>query len=580
MTKDSQPKADPNHDEPSHRHFVQQAIDDDLKIGRFEQVQTRFPPEPNGYLHLGHAKSICLNFGLAKEYGGTCNLRFDDTNPVKEDIEYVDSIMDDISWLGFQWDSLHYASDYFENLYAYAEQLINQGDAYVCDLDADEVRQYRGTLNEPGRDSPHRDRTVDENLQLFRDMRAGKFADGEKSLRAKIDMASPNINFRDPVMYRILRATHHRTGDQWCIYPTYDFTHGQSDSLEGISHSICTLEFENHRPLYDWYIEKLGIHHPRQIEFAKLNVSTLLFGKRNMIRLVKENHVNGWDDPRMPTIRGYRRRGYTAESIRDFCKDVGVSKYNGVIDVLRLETSVRQQLNATANRRMVVLDPLKLTITNWPTGKTEMVSLPNNPEDESAGQREMPFGGELLIEQEDFKEEANRKFFRLKKGGAVRLKGGYIVDCTDVVKDDKGVIVEVLCTYDPQTRSGDDTSGRKVKGTIHWVNQSTAKSISVRLYDRLFTVENPGKTKDGGDFVDHINPDSLRTASAHGEPSIGDLTVGDRVQFERLGYFIVDQDTGGDELVMNRIVTLKDTWGKVQAKESGKQSKSNNGENK
>lgn len=618
MTKDVQPNSNADHQDKPHRHFVQQAIDADLKSGRYDNVSTRFPPEPNGYLHLGHAKSICLNFGLAREFGGTCNLRFDDTNPVKEDVEYVESIMDDIRWLGFQWDSLHYASDYFEQLYRYAVQLIQQGDAYVCDLNGDEVRQYRGTLSEPGRNSPFRDRTVDENLQLFADMRSGKFADGEKSLRAKIDMASPNINLRDPVMYRILRATHHRTGDDWCIYPTYDFTHGQSDSIEGISHSICTLEFENHRPLYDWYIEKLGIHHPRQIEFAKLNVSTLLFGKRNMLRLVKEKFVDGWDDPRMPTIRGYRRRGYTAESIREFCKDVGVSKYNGVIDVLRLETSIRQHLNAIADRRMVVIDPLKLTITNWPAGKTEIVTLPNNPEDDTAGQREMPFGGELWIEQDDFKEEANRKFFRLKKGGAVRLKGGYIVDCTDVVKDEQGNITEVLCTYDPQTRSGNDTSGRKVKGTIHWVHRDTAVDVTVRLYDRLFVSENPGKTKDGGDFTDHLNPDSLKTITAHGEPAMQNLNIGDRVQFERLGYFIVDKDSGqnhdGDDdagtadrtddhpLVMNRIVTLKDTWGKLQAKDNanananaknnpkpsappahprgGKQSTNNNGKNK
>lgn len=591
MTKDVQPNSNADHPDKPHRHFVQQAIDADLKSGRYDNVSTRFPPEPNGYLHLGHAKSICLNFGLAREFGGTCNLRFDDTNPVKEDVEYVESIMDDIRWLGFQWDSLHYASDYFEQLYRYAVQLIQQGDAYVCDLNGDEVRQYRGTLSEPGRNSPFRDRAVDENLQLFADMRSGKFADGEKSLRAKIDMASPNINLRDPVMYRILRATHHRTGDDWCIYPTYDFTHGQSDSIEGISHSICTLEFENHRPLYDWYIEKLGIHHPRQIEFAKLNVSTLLFGKRNMLRLVKEKFVDGWDDPRMPTIRGYRRRGYTAESIREFCKDVGVSKYNGVIDVLRLETSIRQHLNAIADRRMVVIDPLKLTITNWPAGKTEIVTLPNNPEDDTAGQREMPFGGELWIEQDDFKEEANRKFFRLKKGGAVRLKGGYIVDCTDVVKDEQGNITEVLCTYDPQTRSGNDTSGRKVKGTIHWVHRDTAVDVTVRLYDRLFVSENPGKTKDGGDFTDHLNPDSLKTITAHGEPAMQNLNIGDRVQFERLGYFIVDKDSGqnhdGDDdagtadagtadrtddhpLVMNRIVTLKDTWGKLQAKDNAK----------
>ena len=551
---------------PVRRHFIQQAIDQDLRDGRYEAVHTRFPPEPNGYLHLGHAKSICLNFGLADEFGGPCNLRFDDTNPVKEDTEYVESIKDDITWLGFQWDSLHYASDYFETLFQYALQLVDQGDAYVCDLSGDEVRQYRGTLSEPGRNSPYRDRSPAENRELLLQMREGKFDDGEKSLRAKIDMASPNINLRDPVMYRILRATHHRTGDDWCIYPTYDFTHGQSDSLERISHSICTLEFENHRPLYDWYIEKLGIHHPRQIEFAKLNVSTLLFGKRNMLRLVKEGHVDGWDDPRMPTIRGYRRRGYTPSSIRNFCADVGVSKYNGVIDVLRLETSIRQELNEVASRRMVVLDPLKLTITNWPEGQVEMVDAVNNPEDESAGTRKVPFGRELWIEQEDFREQANRKFFRLKMGGSVRLRGGYVVDCTDVVKDDDGNVVEVLCTYDPQTRSGNDTSGRKVKGTIHWVERSHAVGLTTRLYDRLFTAENPGKTAEGEDFTDHLNPNSLKVVTAFGEPSMKELSVGERVQFERLGYFIVDSDTTDDEMVLNRIVTLKDTWGKLQAR--------------
>lgn len=559
--------SDPKESEPREsKNFIEQAIDADLAAGRFDGVFTRFPPEPNGYLHIGHAKSICLNFGLAKTYGGTCNLRFDDTNPVKEDVEYVDSIMEDIRWLGFEWDSLHYASDYFDQLYQWAEKLITEGHAYVCDLSAEQTRQYRGSLTEPGRNSPHRDRTVDENLELFRGMRDGKYPDGARTLRAKIDMASPNINLRDPVMYRILRATHHRTGDTWCIYPTYDWTHGQSDSIEGISFSICTLEFENHRPLYNWYCEKLGIHHPRQIEFAKLKLSTLLMGKRHMLRMVKEGLVSGWDDPRMPTIRGYRRRGYTPEAIRNFCADIGVAKFPGTIDVVRLENAVREHLNRVAPRRMAVLDPLKLTITNWPAGKVEMVEATNNPEDESAGVREVPFSGSLWIEQEDFREEAPRKFFRLKKGGAVRLRAGYIVDCTDVVKDADGNVIEVLCTYDPKTKSGEDTSGRKVKGTIHWVCAESAAKVEVRLYDRLFTVEDPGAVAEGQTFVDHMNPDSLTTITAHVEPALATCTAGDRVQFERLGYYVCDEDSTPERKVFNRIVPLRDTWGKMEAK--------------
>ena len=541
-------------------HFIQQAIRDDLAAGRFDHVHTRFPPEPNGYLHIGHAKSICLNFGLAAEHDGPCNLRFDDTNPAKEETEYVEAIMDDVRWLGFEWANLCYASDYFERLYEFAQRLITQGDAFVCDLSGDELREYRGTLTEPGRNSPHRDRTPEENLDLFRRMRAGEFPDGSRSLRAKIDMAAANINLRDPVMYRILRATHHRTGDDWCIYPTYDWTHGQSDSIEGITHSICTLEFEQHRPLYDWFCEKLGIHHPRQIEFAKLKLTTLLLGKRHMLRMVDEGLVDGWDDPRMPTIRGYRRRGYTPESIRNFCADVGVAKFNSTIDIVRLENAVREHLNAVAPRRMVVLDPIKLTITNWPIDRVEMMPVANNPEDETAGTREVPFCGELFIESEDFREEANRKFFRLKKGGAVRLRGGYIVDCDDVVKNDAGEITEVLCRYDPETRSGSDNSGRKVKGTIHWVSRPHAVDITARLYDRLFTVEDPGKPEDGKTFVDYLNPDSLTTVTAKAEPAIDDHAVGDRVQFERKAYFIKDPDSTADAAVWNRIVTLKDGW--------------------
>ncbi|EMI20284.1 glutaminyl-tRNA synthetase [Rhodopirellula maiorica SM1] len=548
------------------KHFIQQAIEADLAAGRFSGVFTRFPPEPNGYLHIGHAKSICLNFGLAKDYGGTCNLRFDDTNPTKEETEYVDSIQEDIRWLGFEWDSLHYASDYFDQLYEWAEKLISEGHAYVCDLTAEQTREYRGTLTEPGRNSPFRDRTAQENLDLFRRMRAGEFPDGSRVLRAKIDMASPNINLRDPVMYRILRATHHRTGDKWCIYPTYDWTHGQSDSIEGISFSICTLEFENHRPLYDWYCEKLGIHHPRQIEFAKLKLSTLLMGKRHMLRMVKEGYVNGWDDPRMPTISGYRRRGYTPESIRNFCADAGIAKFNSTIDVIRLENAVREHLNAVALRRMAVLDPVKLTITNWPEGKVEMTEAINNPEDPSAGKRQIPFSGKLWIEQDDFREEAPRKFFRLKKGGAVRLRAGYIVDCHDVVKDDEGNVIEILCTYDPETKSGSDSSGRKVKGTIHWVSAEHAVEAEVRLYDRLFTVENPGDPEEGKTFLDYLNPDSLKVITGYLEPALAEAKSGDRVQFERLGYYVVDPDTTPQKMVFNRIVSLRDTWGKMEAK--------------
>lgn len=548
------------------KNFIEQAIESDLKSGRFQNVNTRFPPEPNGYLHIGHAKSICLNFGLAKANGGSCNLRFDDTNPVKEDTEYVEAIMEDIQWLGFEWDSLHYASDYFDQLYSWAEKLIESGDAYVCDLSAEEMREYRGTLTQAGRNSPFRDRTPEENLDLFRRMRAGEFSDGSKSLRAKIDMASPNINLRDPVMYRILRAHHHRTGDTWCIYPTYDWTHGQSDSIENISFSICTLEFENHRPLYDWFCQKLNIHHPRQIEFAKLKLSSLLVGKRFMLKMVKEGHVDGWDDPRMPTLRGYRRRGYTPESIRNFCLDVGVAKFNSTIDIIRLENSVRDHLNKIASRRMVVLNPVKLTITNWPEGHVEINDAINNPEDKEAGRREVPFSGNLLIDRDDFKEEAPRKFFRLKKGGSVRLRAGYIVDCHDVVKDESGEITEILCTYDPNSRSGSDTSGRKVKGTIHWVSAQHAEEIEVRLYDRLFTSEDPGSTEDGKTYLDYLNPNSLKTVKAFAEPAIKEHSIGEQVQYERVGYFVVDPDTTSEKLVMNRIVSLRDTWGKMEAK--------------
>ncbi|SMP71623.1 glutaminyl-tRNA synthetase [Neorhodopirellula lusitana] len=560
---DNAPKA------PS-KHFILQAVEADLKSGRFDGVQTRFPPEPNGYLHIGHAKSICLNFGLAADLGGACNLRFDDTNPAKEDTEYVDSIQDDVRWLGFQWDNLHFASDYFDQLYTWAEKLIEDGKAYVCDLNAEETREYRGTLTEPGRNSPYRDRTPAENLELFRKMKAGDFADGEKTLRAKIDMSAPNINLRDPVMYRIAHVEHHRTGDTWCIYPMYDWAHGQSDSIEKITFSICTLEFEHHRPLYDWYCDSLQIHHPRQIEFARLNMTYTVMSKRKLLQLVKENHVTGWDDPRMPTLVGLRRRGYTPESIRAFCADIGVAKFNSTIDVVRLENAVRDHLNEVAPRRMAVLNPVKLTITNWPeeNGKpvVEMMDATNNPGDAEAGSRQVPFTGNLWIEQDDFKEEAPRKFFRLKKGGAVRLRSGYIVDCEDVVKDDDGNVIEILCTYDTATKSGQDESGRKVKGTIHWVSRDHAAEVTVRNYDRLFCVENPDSSAEGKTFLDHLNPDSLSTTTAYVEPELAKAQVGDRVQFERLGYYVVDPDSTDSAMVFNRIVGLRDSWAKIAAK--------------
>lgn len=553
------------------KHFIEQAIDSDLEAGRFDGVHTRFPPEPNGYLHIGHAKSICLNFGLAQKYNGTCNLRFDDTNPAKEETEYVDSIMEDVRWLGFQWDNLFYASDYFEQLYLWAEKLIQEGKAYVCDLTSEQTREYRGTLTAPGRNSPFRDRSVEENLKLFRGMRAGEFPDGSRTLRAKIDMSADNINLRDPVLYRILRAHHHRTGDAWCIYPMYDWAHGQSDSIEKITFSICTLEFENHRPLYNWFCDNLGIHRPRQIEFARLNITYMVMSKRKLLQLVKEKHVHGWDDPRMPTISGLRRRGYTPESMRNFCADIGIAKFNSTIEFVRLENSIRDHLNQVALRRMAVLDPIKLTITNWPKDTSgndviEMVSAGNNPEDATAGVREVPFSGSLWIEQDDFREEAPNKFFRLKKGGAVRLRAAYIIDCHDVVKDAAGNVIEILCTYDPQTRSGEDVSQRKVKGTIHWVSDSHATDVEVRLYDRLFTVENPDVSEGGKTFLDYINPESLKTITAKVEPVLMEASVGDRVQFERLGYFCVDPDSEPGKPIFNRVVSLKDAWVKIEAK--------------
>jgi glutaminyl-tRNA synthetase len=550
------------------KDFVREIVDEHNRTGRYAgRVHTRFPPEPNGYLHIGHAKSICLNFGIAQDYGGLCNLRFDDTNPTKEEVEYVESIKEDIRWLGFSWDDReYYASDYFDQLYDWAEKLIQDGKAYVCDLNADEVREYRGTLTQPGKNSPYRERSVEENLDLFRRMRAGEFPDGSRTLRAKIDMASPNLNMRDPVMYRILRSTHHRTGDKWCIYPTYDWTHGQSDSLEGITHSICTLEFENHRPLYDWYVEQLGIFHPQQIEFARLNLTYTLMSKRRLLELVKEGHVRGWDDPRMPTISGIRRRGYTPESIRNFCKRIGVAKFDSTIDFGLLEFCVREDLNKRAARVMGVLRPLKVVIENYPEGQVEELEAINNPEDESMGTRKVPFSRVLYIERDDFREDPPKKFFRLAPGREVRLRYGYYLTCQGVVKDPKtGEVVELRCTYDPATRGGSSPDGRKVKATIHWVSAEHAVPAEVRIYDSLFTKPNPYDLPEGGDWHDNLNPNSLETLSqAWVEPSVATAKPGDRFQFERLGYFCVDPDSRPGALAFNRTVSLVDTWAKIE----------------
>jgi glutaminyl-tRNA synthetase len=564
---------DPNPTEESQRHanFIEQEIDKDLLLPKLAGmcVQTRFPPEPNGYLHIGHAKSICLNFGLAQKYKGKCNLRFDDTNPSKEEQEYVDSIQEDVRWLGFQWDALYYASDYFDQLFDWAIQLIQSGHAYVCDLTSEQTREYRGTLTAPGKNSPFRDRSIAENLELFMAMRDGKFPDGARTLRAKIDMASPNLNLRDPVMYRILRAHHHRTGDKWCIYPMYDWAHGQSDSIEKITHSICTLEFENHRPLYDWFCKSLGIYHPRQIEFARLNLSYTVMSKRKLLQLVQEKHVSGWNDPRMPTISGYRRRGYTPESIRLFCDRIGVARFYSTIDVTVLENCIREHLNSIAPRVMAVLRPLKVVLTNYPEDQVEMMEAINNPEDASAGSRQIPFTREFFIEQDDFLEDAPKKFFRLKPGGEVRLRYGYIIKCEDVIKDPTtGAIKELHCTYDPTTRSGgDEANQRKVKGTIHWVSASQAFSAKVRLYDRLFQGENPEDVPEGTTFLDNMNPNSLEVIEAKLEPSLANAKPGSRFQFERMGYFFVDPiDSKAGEPVFNRTVALRDSWAKAQAK--------------
>jgi glutaminyl-tRNA synthetase len=557
---------DPDAVSPS--NFIKEIIDRDVEAGKNEgRVHTRFPPEPNGYLHIGHAKSICLNFSLAREYDGLCNLRFDDTNPTKEAVEYVESIMEDIRWLGFDWDDrLFYASDYFERLYQFAVKLTESGSAYVCDLSAEEIRETRGTLTKPGTNSPYRDRTPEENLDLLKRMRAGEFADGSRVLRAKIDMASGNLNMRDPIMYRIMRATHHRTGDAWCIYPTYDFTHGQSDSIEGITHSICTLEFEDHRPLYDWYVETLGIHHPQQIEFAPLNLSHTVLSKRKLLRLVEEGAVSGWDDPRMPSISGLRRRGYTPEAVRTFCELIGVAKRDSLVDMALLEHCIRDELNKRAPRVMGVLRPLRVIIDNYPQGQVEEIEAINNPEDPAAGTRKVPFSREIYIERDDFREEPPKKFFRLAPGREVRLRYAYYVTCVDVVKDEgTGEVVELHCTYDPATRGGWAADGRKVRGTLHWVSKSHALDGEVRLYDHLFTKANPADAEEGVDWLSNLNPHSLETLRpCKLEPSLGAAEPGQRFQFERQGYFCVDRDSSEGALVFNRTVSLRDTWAKIE----------------
>jgi glutaminyl-tRNA synthetase len=555
--------------------FIRTIVADDRQAGKHGgRVATRFPPEPNGYLHIGHAKSICLNFGIAEETGGTCNLRFDDTNPTKEDVEYVDAIKEDVAWLGFKWDELFFASDYFERLYECAVELIRRGLAYVDSLSADQIRQFRGTLTEPGANSPYRDRSVEENLDLFARMRNGEFEDGAHVLRAKIDMALPNFNMRDPTLYRIRHASHHRTGDAWCIYPMYDFAHPPSDAFERITHSLCTLEFEDHRPLYDWLVEnlsaKLNGARPQQIEFARLNLNYTVMSKRKLLQLVQQRLVSGWDDPRMPTISGLRRRGYTPESIRDFCQRIGVAKKENVIDVAQLEFCVREDLNKRAPRRMAVLRPLKVVLTNYPEGRVEEVDVINNPENESDGTRKVPFSGVLYIEQDDFRENPPKKFFRLSPGKEVRLRCAYFITCQEVIKDAAGQVVELRCTYDPATRGGDSPDGRKVKATLHWVSAAHAGSAEVRLYDRLFSIEDPENDEAGKTFLDHLNPNSLEVlGGCQVEPSLVGAARGSRFQFERLGYFYVDDDSAPGAPVFNRIVSLRDTWARIAQKAEG-----------
>ncbi len=548
--------------------FVRDIIDQDIETNKYDgQVHTRFPPEPNGYLHIGHAKSICLNFGIADDYGGLYNVRFDDTNPITEEVEYVESIQEDIRWLGFDWEErLFYASDYFDQLYEFAVQLIEAGKAYVDDLSTEEIRQHRGSWNKPGQNSPYRDRSVEENLDLFERMRAGEFEDGSRVLRAKIDMASPNMNMRDPIMYRVLHASHHRTGDKWCIYPMYDWAHGQSDSIEGITHSICTLEFEDHRPLYDWYLDQLGIYHPQQIEFARLNLTYTVMSKRKLLQLVEEERVSGWDDPRMPTLSGLRRRGYTPEAVRDFCDRIGVARADSVVDIAFLEHCIRQDLDERALRVMAVLRPLKIIIDNYPEGQIEWLEFENHPKNPAMGTRQLPFSRELYIEREDFREDPPKKYFRLSPGREVRLKSAYFITCTDVIKDERtGEVVELHCTYDPETRGGAAPDGRKVRGTLHWVSAAHALEAEVRLYDHLFSKENPYDVADGLDFKANLNPNSLEALPACWvEPSLADATPGSRYQFYRNGYFCLDPDSSTDKLVFNRTVALRDTWAKIQ----------------
>jgi glutaminyl-tRNA synthetase len=554
---------------PAPSNFVRDIILEDLKTNKYGgRVHTRFPPEPNGYLHVGHAKSINLNFGLAAEFGGKCNLRFDDTNPEKEETEYVDSIIEDVKWLGGDFeDRIFYASDYFQQLYEWAVQLIRGGNAYVCDLTPEQVREQRGTLTEPGQESPYRNRSVEENLDFFERMRVGEFPDGARTLRAKIDMASKNLNLRDPIMYRILHAEHHRTGNTWCIYPMYDFAHGQSDAIERITHSICTLEFEDHRPLYDWYIEQLGIYHPQQIEFDRLSLTYTMMSKRKLLKLVRDKYVSGWDDPRMPTISGMRRRGYTPEALRNFSNRLGVSKTNGTTELSLLEYFVREDLNKRALRVMGVLRPLRVVIDNYPEGQVEQMEAVNNPEDPSAGMRTVPFSKVLYIEQEDFRDDPPKQYYRLSPGREVRLRYGYFITCTSVVKDDKGEVIEVRCTYDPATRGGDSPDGRKVKSTIHWVSAEHAIDAEVRVYETLFTKEDPDDVEEGGEFTDNLNPNSLEVlANCKLEPSLAGAAPGSRYQFERLGYFCVDRDSTPQKLVLNRTVALRDTWAKIEKK--------------
>lgn len=558
-------------DIPEPTNFIQDIVASDLESGKRNYVLTRFPPEPNGYIHIGHAKSICLNFGTAKKFGGKTNLRFDDTNPTKEDTEYVDSIYNDVHWLGFQWEEpVHYASDYYDKLYKFAEELIRLGKAYVDDLSPEEMRDYRGNdAGKPSKPSPYRDRSVEENLDLFRRMKAGEFADGSKTLRAKLDLASPNMNMRDPAIYRIKHATHHRTGDKWCIYPMYDFAHPLSDWIEGITHSICTLEFEAHRPLYNWFLEALSLPHlPQQIEFARLNLSYTVMSKRKLLELVTSKRVMGWDDPRMPTVCGLRRRGYTPSSIREFCERIGISKADSMVDINLLYFCIREELNRTARRAMAVLDPVKVVIDNWEEGKVENVDVENNPEDPNAGTRQVPFGRELYIERDDFMENPPKKYFRLKPEGEVRLKGAYFVKCTGFEKDADGNVTTIHCTYDPATKGGDAPDGRKVKGTIQWVYAPTAIDAEVRLFDNLFTIENVGDIPDGKDPLDYLNPDSLVRKQAKLEPMLAKATLEDRYQFMRLGYFCLDsKDSTPERPVFNRTVGLKDSWGKAQAKQ-------------